>query len=278
MTFQISVVCTVMGFGLKATFADLLYLLRLPSLLARSLMAVFVVMPALVVALDRGFDFPPTVEIALVALAISPLPPRLPARESKAGGHHSYGLGLMVLLAVLSVGLVPLAAQVLGEYFGHHYAVAPAAIARVIGTTVLAPLAVGVVVRLAAPGVAETIANPVAVAAKVIMSLAALALLIVAAPALWQLLGDGTILAIVAFLVVGFAVGHVFGGPEPGHAAVLAFSTACRHPGIALSIAATNFPDQRFGATILLYLITSFVLGLAYTAWQRRRAARTEAG
>jgi bile acid:Na+ symporter, BASS family len=84
-----------------------------------------------------------------------------------------------------SVGLVPLAAQVLSEYLGHHYAVAPVAIARVIGTTVLAPLAVGVVIRLAAPRVAETLANPVAFAAKVIMSLAALALLIVAAPALW---------------------------------------------------------------------------------------------
>jgi len=50
---------------------------------------------------------------------------------------------------------------------------------------VLAPLAVGVVIRLAAPRVAETIANPVAFAAKIIMSLPALALLIVAAPALW---------------------------------------------------------------------------------------------
>ena len=43
--FQISLVCTVLSYGLKAAPADLLYLLRRPGLLARSLIAVFVVMP-----------------------------------------------------------------------------------------------------------------------------------------------------------------------------------------------------------------------------------------
>ena len=85
LVFQISLLSTVLGFGLKATFADLRYLISRPGLLTRSLAAVFVVMPALAVALDRCFNFPPTVEIAVVALAISPLPPVLPAREAKAG-------------------------------------------------------------------------------------------------------------------------------------------------------------------------------------------------
>lgn len=40
-----SLVCTVLSYGLKAAPADLLYLLRRPGLLARSLIAVFVVMP-----------------------------------------------------------------------------------------------------------------------------------------------------------------------------------------------------------------------------------------
>jgi BASS family bile acid:Na+ symporter len=56
----------------------------------------------------------------------------------------------------------------------------------------------------------------------------------------------------VAFVGVGLIVGHLMGGPDPEHSIVLALSTACRHPAIALSIAAANFPDQRFGGTILL--------------------------
>ena len=277
LVFQISLLSTVLVFGLKATLTDLRYLISRPGLLTRSLAAVFVVMPALAVALDRCFNFPPTVEIAIVALAISPLPPVLPAREAKAGAHQSYGLGLMVLLALLSIGIVPLAAEILGVLFGRRYDVAPGGIAVVILTTVLAPLAVGVAIHAVAPRVAERVVKPITLAAKVMIPLAALALLIIAAPALWRLITNGTILAIVVFLAVGFAVGHTLGGPEPDHAAVLAFSTACRHPGIALSIAASNYPDQRFAATILLYLITAFVLGLPYSAWHRRRAAHADA-
>ena len=35
LVLQVSIVCTVLGFALKATFADLLYLFRRPGLLAR---------------------------------------------------------------------------------------------------------------------------------------------------------------------------------------------------------------------------------------------------
>ena len=74
------------------------------------------------------------------------------------------------------------------------------------------------------------------------------------------LIGNGNVLAIVIFNVAGLAIGHVLGGPNRDHSIVLALATACRHPAIALSLAAANFPDQRFGATILLYLIVSAIV------------------
>lgn len=46
---------------------------------------------------------------------------------------------------------------------------------------------------------------------------------------------------------------------------------ACRHPPIALRIAAANLPDERFGRTIILYLLVSAIVGIPYVAWQRRR-------
>jgi len=52
---------------------------------------------------------------------------------------------------------------------------------------------------------------------------------------------------------------------------VLALSSACRHPAIALGIAAANFPDERFGGTIILYMLVSAIVGIPYVAWQRRR-------
>jgi BASS family bile acid:Na+ symporter len=272
---QLSILCTVFGFGLKATTDDLLYLVRRPGLLARSLVAMFVVMPVVAVILGRIFDFRPTVEIALVALAISPVPPLLPQRETKAGGHSAYAIGLMAMLALLAVLLSPLAVEILEWVLGKPLPIARGAVARLALMTVLAPLAAGMIVHALAPRVAASIAKPVAVAAMVLVLLAVVALLVAAGPAMWALVGDGTLFAMILFQAIAFTTGHVLGGPDPNHSIVLALSTACRHPAIALTIAAANFPEQRFGATILLYALVAFITATPYLAWQRRHRRAT---
>src|SRR5678809_1012081 len=90
LALQISVVLTVFGYGLQTTRADLLYVVKRPGLLVRSLLSVFVIMPVIAFALARLFDIRHVVEVALVALAISPVPPLLPMKEHKAGGEASY--------------------------------------------------------------------------------------------------------------------------------------------------------------------------------------------
>ncbi len=270
LAFQASILSTVFGFGLKATRDDLSYLIRRPGLLGRSLLAVFVIMPVVAVALARVFDFRPVAEIALVALAISPIPPLLPKKEGKAGGQQSYGLGLMVMLALLAIVTVPLFAEILQRVFARPLGATPGAIARVVLMAAVLPLVAGMAVRSMRPVVAAKLETPVALVAKVLLPLAILALLAGSYRAIWAALGTGPVLAMLAFVAVGLLVGHVLGGPDPEHSVVLALSSACRHPAIALSIASANFPDEHFAGTILLYLIVNAVVGMAYLAWRRR--------
>jgi bile acid:Na+ symporter, BASS family len=270
LALQISIVGTVFGFGLKTTADDLLYLVRQPALLGRSLISVFVIMPVVAVAISRWFDFPRTVEIALIALSISPTPPLLPSREAKSGGHESYALGLMALLAALSIVVVPLSAQLLSAFFGRPLGAPSLAIAGIVFKSVLLPLAVGMAVRALSPAIAERVDRVLAMLVKILLPLAVAVLLIVTAPAMWRLIGGGTLVAMLLFLAIGFVVGHVMGGPDPDHAIVLGISTACRHPAIALSIASANFPGEQFGAAILLYLLLGVVAGVPYTLWNKR--------
>ena len=88
LALQLSVVSIVFSFGLRSTLDDVLYLWRHPGLLLRSVLAVLVIMPVVAVVLTRMFSFRDTVEIALIALAISPMPPLLPKKEIKAGGRR----------------------------------------------------------------------------------------------------------------------------------------------------------------------------------------------
>ena len=144
LAFQVSILCIVFGFGLRAAPSDLLYLLRRPGLLWRSLLSVLVVMPIVAVALARIFDVRRATEIALVALAISPVPPLLPRKEAKAAGQESYGLALMVVLALVSIVAAPAAVEILQRVVDRPLGAAPGANA-VVGMAYLqmAPSASG---------------------------------------------------------------------------------------------------------------------------------------
>jgi BASS family bile acid:Na+ symporter len=273
LTFQVSILLIVFSFGLQATSRDLLYVIRRPGLLGRSLLAMFFVMPVVAVALALMLDFRRTVEIDVVALAISAVPPLLPNRGSRAGGHTSYALGLMVTVAVLSIVIVPTAVELVGWLVGRSLAMAPGAVARVILIMIVMPVTIGMVVRGVVPGVADRIEKPVVLVAHVLLAIAVMALLVASASEVWAQADVSSLLAMAIFVLVGLAVGHVMGGPEPDHSVVLALSTACRHPGIAIGIVTANFPDVRPGPTILLYVIVSALLCIPYIAWHRRQVA-----
>ena len=56
LVLQVSILVTVFSFGLMTTVGDVLYVVRRPSLLGRSLVAMFVIMPIVAVALAAAFD------------------------------------------------------------------------------------------------------------------------------------------------------------------------------------------------------------------------------
>lgn len=273
LVFQVSILATVFSFGLSTSIRDLGYLVRRPALFARSLVAILVIMPAFAVLLVNLFDLRPTTEIVLIALAMSPIPPLLPKRERKGGGRQTYGLALMALLGLLSVVTMPLTAAVLERVFGRPLAVDSAAIFAIVLKMALLPLTAGLAIRAALPALADRLGDVVSLIAKVLLVLATLALLAGTWRAIWEAVGGGAVVAMTAFVAVGLIVGHVMGGPEPENSLVLALSTACRHPMIALSIASANFPDQRFGSSILLYILVNALVGAVYVALQRRQSA-----
>jgi bile acid:Na+ symporter, BASS family len=277
LALQISVLCTVFGFGLKTRLDNLSIVWRRPALLARSLVAVFVMMPIFAVLLTRLFEFRPTVEVALIALAISPMPPLLPQKQSQAGAATHYALGMMATFGLLAIIIVPLAIEILARVSGRPLAIEPTVVARIVLTSTLLPLAAGMVGRAIAPRLAATIERPITLAAQVLLVVAAVALIVITARGIWAWVGDGTIIAMVLFLAGGFAIGRAMAGPDSDHALALGLATAYRHPAIALSIAAANFPEERFGGAILLYMIVGAIVYFPYVVWRRRQLQRRAA-
>src|SRR5262249_10874526 len=150
----------VFAIGLTATIEDVTYVFRRPGLLLRALVSMNIVMPVAAAILSFGFDLLPAVRIALGALAVSPTPPILPRKALKAGGREKYAVGLLVTVSVLAMVLVPLSLQIYEWVYGISLATSPLRIAGIMLTTVLAPLAAGIAVHLAAPRLASRAVGP----------------------------------------------------------------------------------------------------------------------
>ena len=272
LALQVSIIGTVFSFGLNTTHADFRYLFGRPGLLFRSLLAVLIITPLMAIVLVQVFEFQRAAEIALVALAISPLPPLLPSKESKVVGNTSYGVALMALLALLSIVTVPLSVKVLEQVVGRPLNVPTAAIARMVSVAVLLPLLVGMAVRTLRPAVAKRIEPVITLVAKILLILGAVALFAGMWRAILGAIGGGAVAAMLVFVVLALAIGDLLGQPEREHSIVLALSAASHHPAIALSIASANAPNEHFAGTILLYLLVNLVVGGLYIAWQHRSA------
>jgi BASS family bile acid:Na+ symporter len=267
----ISTMLIVFGFGLSSTVREATSLLRNPSLLVRSLLAMNVLMPFFATFLAGRFALRPAIAIALIALAVSPVPPVLPGKELKLGGHSDYVFGLFRASAVLSIVLAPLTVALIGVAFSRQVSVAPLAIAKTLALTVLVPFPLGLIARHMLPASAERASRVAGQVGMWLLIIAFAPVLIKEWPAMVSLIGNGTLAALVAFTLVGLLVGHLLGGPNPDNRTVLAVATASRHPGVAATLATAVFPEQTLVApAMLLYLVVSAMASAPYVLWRRR--------
>jgi BASS family bile acid:Na+ symporter len=273
-----SIALMVFALGLHGTLRDAAHLFRHPNLLARALLSMSVVMPLAAFLIAVLFRLDPAVKMALITLAMSPVPPFLPGRAMKAGGESAYTIGLLTSTSLLSIVIVPVTVWTFGMLFRVPFHVSMAEIARIVGGSVLIPLLIGMGVRRFAPASSERAARPISLIATGILALAVLPILFGAWPAIRVLVGNGAIVAIVAITFIGLAVGHFLGGPDRDHRTVLALSSAARHPGVALAIASANAPgDKLVPAAILLALVLTSLVSVPYVTRSRQvHAASSE--
>jgi BASS family bile acid:Na+ symporter len=266
---KISLVLAVFALGLSVTPRDLTYALRRPGELSRALLSMFVIMPTVAAVIAAGFDLTQSVEIALVALAVSPTP-ALQLRKAAKAGSTSYAVGVLAATSLLAIIWIPLSLEILELLFGIPLQIDLFRITGLVMATVLAPLGAGIAVRAWTPGFAHRAAAPCSKLASVTLLICLIPVLIVMLRPMLSLVGNGTLAAIVGFTVVGLFAGHLLGGPSAENRNVLALFTISRHPGIALAIAQSNFPEQRLAvAAIVLCVVVSSVVSLPYLRWAK---------
>jgi bile acid:Na+ symporter, BASS family len=268
LAIQLSMALVIFCVALHARFSDIVFLLRKPGLLVRSMISMLLVMPVFAVALAVTFDLNHSVEIALIASALSPVPPILPGKQIKAGGKASYVIGLLMISALVSIVYVPLAAALLGSVFHRPVQVDRTNLITIIATSMLLPVLAGMLVRKLAPTLAVRIDKPLSAGATVALLIAFVPILVKEWPAITALLGNFSLLAMVVFAAVGLVVGHLLGGPDANDRSVLAMATAARHPAVALAIVHNAVDQPGVMAAVLLTLLVASVVTTPYMKWR----------
>lgn len=265
LSLTISIVLSVLALAMRARVVDLTYLLSHWRLGLGAIAAMYVIVPAIAIVMCLLLDLRPAVEIALIATAFSPMPPILPGKQLKAGGRPSYTAGLMVLTTAAAVVIAPLGVGMAGALFNVQTGVSPGTVATVVGITVALPLVLGLAAGAAAGERAHGISAAVGKLGHILLALTALTLVVVLAPALWAVIGQGTLIALGAMAFAGIAVGYLLGGPDTHDKAALSLAAATRHPGVAIAIASGSFPEEKLAsAAVVLGLLVSTIFGLPF--------------
>jgi BASS family bile acid:Na+ symporter len=273
---QLSVFLITAAIGLRAR--DRTRGQRIPrALMFRSVLTLNVMVPIIAIAVALVFDPIRPVKIALVLLAISPVPPFLPRKLFRLSRDEPYIYSLMVTTSLLSIAFVPTVVALLGAILHMEYWVPISRVLRVVSLTVLLPLALGAAIRWAAPSFAGRISSIVSRLGAGLLLIVLVVLLAATWRAILSLIGNGTILVIGLVVTLAMMVGHLLGGPDPEDRVVLGHAAAAHHPGVALAIASYNFPSEHsVAAAVLLYLLLNSMFSIPYTQWWKksRRVAR----
>ena len=244
------------------------------ALLVRGAVAMGVLLPAFTAWLCYAFELRPAVQVALLTMAASPMPPILPNGLMKVHGNRAFEIALAFVFATRpSCSRPPRCGS--RAVFGVPPRIDIVMLMRLVALNVLLPLAVGFGVRRLSLETSMRAMTPLTLGALGTLALALLALLVDSRQGVGSLVGTRTVAAIATMVVVALGIGHVCGGPARKNRRVLAMATATRHPALAMAMATTAFPHEPIaGVAIVLVVLMAGVAAIPYLPLSRFKLPR----
>ena len=253
----IFVLSSMFGLGLSLTLKQVFAPLKKVSLIARALLASFILAPLLAYVLARLINLDQELALGLFLLAVSAGSPLLAKLSQMAKGDLAYTLGLMVLLQVVTIIFAPLVlplllADIKIDSWG---------MIQSLVITMLIPLTAGLFVKARYEELAQSL-NPYMTQASIITLMIQVVLgLLLGAGDLLGLLGSGAILAMLLFIGLMLVVGYFLGGPDRDTRVATGLGTAQRNISAAMLITVQNFAEPKVLVMVLagaaLMLVTN---------------------
>ena len=276
MGIPASLVLIALATGLSVRHEELRAMRLQWPLLIRSLVTVHLIAPMLAVVLASTLPLDPIVKVAILALAISPLPSFLPPNGHVTGAGR-LASPLLAVSTLVSVLTVPATLSVYGDVFGLPFSPPPVALTARLLLTGLLPLFVGLQLARVAPALGARWSGRVGAAGAIVLALSVVPAVVSQWPMIQSLAGAGAALVMVSYATTTLLIGHLLGGPVQESRVVLAQYATARHPAIAFGVVQASFPQEpSAGSAVLLLALVTTAATLPYLLLTRR--ARSSSG
>ncbi|MFN2123752.1 MAG: bile acid:sodium symporter family protein [Anaerolineales bacterium] len=263
------IITSMLAMGMSLTMDQIVQPLKNARLVILALVANFVLVPLLAYAITLVIPLEQSLAIGLIVLATAAGAPFLPKLVQGAKGDIPFGVGLMVLLMVVTIFYLPVVLPLLLP----GVSINPWDIAKSLIVLMLIPLAIGLLMKSHSP---DSTAHWQVVMNKV-SSLALLILLVVAlglnVSNIISLIGSYGLLALIIFIVGSLLIGLLLGGGDPGVRSVMGLGTAQRNVSAAILVSVQNFSGTN---TLSFVLVAAILLLLILLPTAKRMGARSK--
>jgi bile acid:Na+ symporter, BASS family len=250
------VLSSMVAMGLELTVGQIIAPLRNARLVVLSLLVNFVLMPLGALALAALLRLDQPLGVGLLLLGAAAGAPFLPKLAQIAKGNLAFGVGLMVLLMVVTVGYLPLVLPSLLP----GVSVNPGQIARSLFLLMLLPLAGALVVKAYFADVAARTKPRLDWLSNLGLIVLVLLITVTNVNNVLAVFGTRGILAGLLFIAIGFVIGWLLGGPDTTTRRVLALGTAQRNIAAALVVGSQSFSDPKVVVMVVVVAIVSLLI------------------
>ena len=272
---QLTLFILMLSIGLSQGFTNLALLWRRPGLLARCLIASYILVPVTAMIIDRVLPMSFPVKAGLAIMAICPGAPMIYRKLLKGRALPNLAGSFQVTTALLAVVGVPLWLNIFSMIYPNEVTIDPSAIFRQVAIAQLIPIAIGLGIRAGFPDLADDLDLPVFKLGTFLLLGLLFVILIVLLP---KVLSTGVVgvIGAVLFATACLIIGHFLGGPAPESRLTIAVANSTRNAGLALAIATENFQDPGILSAIATYALFSSVSGSIYSNLYQKKLARQE--
>ena len=250
----------MLSIGFKVRIGDILTSARKPRQLIMSLVANYVLVPAVTWGLLYLIHADPMVAVGFLLLAICPGAPVGPPFVAIAKGDVPFAIGQMVILSCLCIVVSPALLPPLLDllHIDGELRISPLAIGNTLLVVQLLPLCAGLLMRHWLPELTGRIARVVELLASTILLAAIILILFREQQSLAgiRLRGWGTMFVL---LFSSLGIGWVCGGPDRKTRKALALTTSARNIAVALVIVSTNLAGTPAVPAVVAYGLISIL-------------------